>query len=57
MLVEPLSRKNWRTPPELAEEIFEYIEVYYNRSGRHSALNSKSHAAFEAHGHNQRKSA
>ena len=39
MQVELLDRKKWRTRLELANAMFEYIEVYYNRSRRHSALN------------------
>ena len=57
MQVELLNRKKWRTRLELANAIFEYIEVYYNRSRRHSALNWESPAAFGAQGHNQKKSA
>jgi transposase InsO family protein len=52
MQVELLNRKKWRTRLELANAIFEYIEGYYNRSRRHSALNSESPTAFEAQGSN-----
>lgn len=38
MQVELLDRKRWRTPIELANAIFEYLEVFHNRQRRHSAL-------------------
>jgi putative transposase len=50
MQVELLNRKKWRTRLELANAIFEYIEGYYNRTRRHSALNWESPSSFEAHG-------
>jgi transposase InsO family protein len=57
MQVELLDRKKWRTRLELANAIFEYIEVYYNRSRRHSALQWDSPTAFEAKGHHRKISA
>ena len=50
MQVELLNRKKWRTRLELANAIFEYIEGYYNRTRRHSALNWENASSFEAHG-------
>lgn len=47
MQVELLNRKKWRTRLELANAIFEYIEIYYNRNRRHSALSWDSPVAFE----------
>ncbi|HLI32540.1 MAG TPA: IS3 family transposase [Solirubrobacteraceae bacterium] len=38
MQVELLNRKRWRTRLELANAIFEYVEVFHNRRRRHSAL-------------------
>jgi len=38
MQIELLNRKKWQTRIELANAIFEYIEVFYNRQRRHSAL-------------------
>ena len=38
MQIELLNRKKRRTRIELANAIFEYIEVFYNRRRRHSAL-------------------
>ncbi len=36
--VELLDRKRWNTRVELANAIFEYLEVFHNRRRRHSAL-------------------
>lgn len=57
MQVELLDRKKWRTRLELANTVFEYVEVYCNRSRRHSALQWDSPTAFEAIGHHQKISA
>jgi putative transposase len=38
MQIELLDRKKWRTRIELANAIFEYIEVFYNRQRRYSSL-------------------
>ncbi|PWF81052.1 IS3 family transposase, partial [Kocuria rosea] len=38
MQIELLNRRKWKTRIELANAIFEYIEVFYNRRRRHSAL-------------------
>ena len=38
MQAELLDRRRWNTRLELASAIFEYIEGFYNRSRRHSAL-------------------
>jgi transposase InsO family protein len=38
MQIELLNRKRWKTRVELANAIFEYIEVFHNRQRRHSAL-------------------
>lgn len=35
---ELLNRKRWRTRLELANAIFEYLEIFHNRKRRHSAL-------------------
>jgi putative transposase len=36
------------TPDEATQDIFEYIEVFYNRRRRHSTLGYYSPAKFEA---------
>jgi transposase InsO family protein len=38
MQTELLDRKRGRTRVELANEIFEYLEIFHNRQRRHSAL-------------------
>jgi putative transposase len=38
MQTELLDRRWWRTRVELANAIFEYLEVFHNRQRRHSAL-------------------
>ena len=38
MQVELLDRRRWRTRVELANAIFEYLEIFHNRRRRHSAL-------------------
>ncbi len=42
-----LLQKSTFTSLRQAQEIFEYIEAYYNRKRRHSALNYKSPENFE----------
>ena len=48
MQVELLNRQKWRTRVELANAIFEYLEVFHNRQRRHSALGMLSPVEFEA---------
>ncbi len=38
MQVELLNRRRWNTRLELANAIFEYLEIFHNRRRRHSAL-------------------
>jgi putative transposase len=38
MQVELLDRYRWKTRVELANAIFEYLEIFHNRQRRHSAL-------------------
>jgi hypothetical protein len=38
MQVELLDRQRWHTRVELANAIFEYLEVFHNRQRRHSSL-------------------
>jgi transposase InsO family protein len=47
MQTELLDRQRWRTRLELANAIFEYIEGFYNRHRRHSALDWMSPIEFE----------
>jgi putative transposase len=47
MQVELLDRRRWRTRIELANAIFEYLEIFHNRQRRHSALGMLSPIEFE----------
>ena len=47
MQIELLNRKKWRTRIELANAIFEYIEVFYNRQRIHSTLDYRSPVDYE----------
>lgn len=53
MQTELLNRKRWRTRLELANAIFEYLEVFHNRKRRHSALGMLTPAEYETLHHNQ----
>lgn len=39
---ELIHRRSWPTKAELRTEVFEYIEVFYNRQRRHSTLGQLS---------------
>jgi putative transposase len=47
MQIELLNRRKWKTRVELANAIFEYIEIFHNRQRRHSALGCKSPIEYE----------
>jgi len=47
MQVELLDRKRWRTRVELANAIFEYLEIFHNRQRRHSALGMLTPVEYE----------
>jgi len=46
---ELLERRQFQTPRQAALEIFDFIEGWYNRHRRHSALGQLSPAAYERH--------
>jgi transposase InsO family protein len=48
MQVELLDRKRWNTRVDLANAIFEYLEIFHNRQRRHSALGMLTPVEFEA---------
>jgi putative transposase len=52
MQVELLDRRSWRTRVELANAIFEYLEIFHNRQRRHSALGMLTPVEFETR-HNE----
>jgi putative transposase len=47
MQVELLDRRRWKTRVELANAIFEYLEIFHNRTRRHSALGIFTPIQFE----------
>jgi putative transposase len=47
MQTELLNRKKWRTRIELANAIFEYLEIFHNRQRRHSALGMLTPVEYE----------
>jgi putative transposase len=47
MQVELLNRRKWRTRLEMANTIFEYLEIFHNRQRRHSALDVRTAIEFE----------
>jgi putative transposase len=47
MQVEPLNRKRWSTRLQLANTIFEYLEIFHNRRRRHSSLGMLSPIEYE----------
>jgi transposase InsO family protein len=42
MQTELLNRKRWKTRIELANAIFDYLEIFHNRQRRHSALGMRT---------------
>jgi transposase InsO family protein len=49
MQVELLDRQRWRTRVELANAIFDYLEIWHNRRRRHSSLGMLTPIEFETH--------
>ncbi len=47
MQTELLNTKRWSTRVELSAAIFDWIEVFYNRTRRHSSLGMISPIAYE----------
>ena len=47
MQVEPLYRRRWNTRIELANAMFEYLEIWHHRRRRRSALGWLSPIEFE----------
>ena len=47
MQIELLNRKRWHTRVELANAMFDYIEIFHNRQRRHPQLGYLSPAQFE----------
>jgi transposase InsO family protein len=47
MQTELLNRRRWRTRVELANAMFEYLEIFHNRQRRHSALGMLTPSEYE----------
>ena len=47
MQVGLLDRRRWRTRIELANAIFEYLEIFHNRQRRHTALQMHTPIEYE----------
>lgn len=47
MKIELLNRKQWKTRVELANAIFDYIEIFYNRQRRHSVLGYRTSIEYD----------
>jgi putative transposase len=47
MQVELLNRRRWTTRIQLANAIFEYLEIFHNGQRRHSALGYLTPIVFE----------
>ena len=47
MQIELLNRQRWKTRVELANAVFDYIEIFHNRQRRHSALGYRTPTEFE----------
>lgn len=52
MQIELLNRKRWKTRVELTNAIFEFIEIFYNRQRRHSALGYRTPIEYELRSEN-----
>src|SRR3954447_11767206 len=44
---ELINRRSWPSKAELRTEVFDYIEVFYNRERRHSTLGQRSPVDYE----------
>ncbi len=44
---ELINRRSWPAKAELRTEVFDYIEIFYNRERRHSTLGQRSPADYE----------
>lgn len=47
--VELVHRENYRTRQQATNDLFEYVEIYYNRKRRHSSLNYMTPSEYDEH--------
>lgn len=57
MQVELLNRQKWRTRIELANAIFDYLEIFHNRQRRHSSIGMHTPIEHELLHHNKQPAA
>ncbi|MET3176637.1 UNVERIFIED_ORG: transposase InsO family protein [Arthrobacter sp. UYCu721] len=57
MQIELLNRKRWKTRTDLANAIFDYIEIFYNRQRRHSGIDYRTPIEHELHCQNPSQTA
>jgi putative transposase len=57
MQIELLNRKRWKTRTDLANAVFDYIEIFYNRQRRHSGLDYRTPIEHELHCQNPSQTA
>ena len=55
MQVELLDRKRWKTRVELANAIFEYLEIFHNRKRRRSSLACSPRSSMNCRTHHRRQ--
>jgi putative transposase len=55
--IEPLNRKRWKTRTDLANAIFDYIEIFYNHHRRHYGLEYRTPIEHELHCQNPSQTA
>jgi len=53
MQVGLLNRKRWKTHVDLANTIFEYLDIFHNRQRRHSSIRMHTPIEYETIHHNQ----
>ncbi len=53
MQTELLNRKKWRTRVDLANAMFDYLEIFHNRQRRHSAIGMLTPIEYENLHHNR----
>jgi putative transposase len=53
MQTELLNRKRWKTRVELANAMFDYLEIFHNRQRRHSSIGILTPIEYENLHHNQ----
>jgi transposase InsO family protein len=53
MQTELLNRKRWKTRVEVANAMFDYLEIFHNRQRRHSSVGMLTPTEYENLHHSQ----